>query len=87
MRNATRGTARREPSGTKRDYSRALTDDIDGIDRENHAGRAEIAGYIAQLTAEMSHMAERAGFETLSYFLSMARLEAEMERRRLKDET
>lgn len=39
---------------------------------------AEVARYIAQLTTEMQHLASDARLETLSYFLSLARLEAEM---------
>ena len=39
---------------------------------------AEIARYIAQLTAEMAGMAGAARLEMLAYFLSLARTEAEM---------
>ena len=38
---------------------------------------AEIARYIAQLTAEMAGMAGAARLEMLAYFLSLARTEAE----------
>lgn len=38
--------------------------------------RAEIAGYIAFMTAEMATMARKADFELLTYFLEMARIEA-----------
>lgn len=75
MDSSTRGTARKSPS-VPVDRGRATTST-----RKTEApleARAEIAGYIAQLAAEM---AEMAGLDTLAYFLSMARLEAEMERR------
>ncbi len=39
---------------------------------------AEVSSYIAQLTAELSQLAGSVKLETLAYFLSMARLEAEM---------
>lgn len=45
--------------------------------RERLEAEAEIAGYIAQLTAEMSAMAETSRLDLLAYFLSLARLEAE----------
>ena len=39
---------------------------------------AEIARYIAQMTAEMAGMAGAARLEMLAYFLNMARNEAEL---------
>ena len=38
---------------------------------------AEVASYIAQLSAEMATMAAAAKLEVLAYFLAMARREAE----------
>lgn len=38
---------------------------------------AEIASYIAQLSGEMSALAETSRLDLLAYFLSLARLEAE----------
>ena len=38
---------------------------------------AEVAEYIAQMSAELAKMAGNARFATLTYFLNLARLEAE----------
>ena len=43
---------------------------------------AEIAGYIAQMTAEMGQMAGAARLDVLAYLLSMARAEARRSARR-----
>jgi len=48
------------------------------IRKPDPAAVAEVARYIAQLSAEMSQMAAEVKLDTLAYFLSMARLEAEM---------
>ena len=50
--------------------------------RERLESEAEIAGYIAQLTAEMATMAGAARLDLLAYFLSLARMEAETVMRR-----
>ena len=55
--------------------------------KERLESEAEIAGYIAQLTAEMGQMAQSARFDLLAYFLSLAKLEAEtIQRRPIMDE-
>ena len=40
------------------------------------ADRAELAGYIAQLTGQMAVMARGEKLDLLAYFLDMARIEA-----------
>jgi hypothetical protein len=40
--------------------------------------RAELAGYIAQMTSELVDMASAARFDLLAHFLAMARVEAEL---------
>ena len=58
-----------------------------GFAQERLESEAEIAGYIAQLTAEMGQMAQSARFDLLAYFLSLAKLEAEtIQRRPIMDE-
>lgn len=42
--------------------------------------RAEVAGYIAQMTAEMAGMARSTRLDLLAYFLDMARIEANSQR-------
>ena len=44
---------------------------------------AEVAGYIAQMAAEMGQMAGAARLDILAYLLSMASQEAEMSARRM----
>ena len=39
-------------------------------------GRAAVAGYIADMTAQFESMAAAAGLDLLAYFLAMARAEA-----------
>ncbi len=78
MVDSTRGTARKSSSG---EIFRSAPVSERSVQSVTADAQTEIAGYIAQLTAEMSQMAERAGLDTLAYFLSMARLEAEMARR------
>ena len=39
--------------------------------------RAEVASYIATLSADLAAIARRSGLDTLGYILDMARLEAE----------
>ena len=81
MGNPTRGAARKPgPLASREPLSAAAPCNLKA-ESPNAGARAEIAGYIAQLSAEMSRMAEKAGLDTLAYFLSMARLEAEMNRR------
>jgi hypothetical protein len=41
------------------------------------ANREQVAAYLAELTSELAMVARRHGFETLSYLLDMAHLEAE----------
>jgi hypothetical protein len=43
---------------------------------DDPAAVAEVAHYIAQLTAEMAGMARSAKLDLLGYFLEMARIEA-----------
>jgi hypothetical protein len=38
---------------------------------------SSLAGYIAELTAELAHMAERSQMPMLAHFLNLARVEAE----------
>lgn len=45
--------------------------------RERQVAEAEIAGYIAQMSAEMAGMAQTSNLDLLAYFLSLARMEAE----------
>jgi hypothetical protein len=40
--------------------------------------RAELAGYIAQMTSELVQMASSARLDLLAHFLAMARIEAEL---------
>lgn len=40
------------------------------------ASRAELAGYIAQMTGQMASMARSEKLDLLAYFLDMARIEA-----------
>jgi hypothetical protein len=55
--------------------------------RERLESEAEIATYIAQLSAEMSTMAGSARLDLLAYFLTLARMEAEtIMRRPIMDE-
>jgi hypothetical protein len=49
---------------------------------ERERAEAEIAGYIAQMSAEMMAMASRARLDLLAYLLSIARIEAEVINRR-----
>lgn len=44
---------------------------------------ASIAGYIAELTAELAQLADRSELAMLAYFLNLARVEAEFRRREL----
>jgi hypothetical protein len=85
MGNSTRGAARKSRLLISNDISGEAPGRLLTVEAPDPRARAEIAGYIAQLTAEMSSMAEKAGLETLAYFLSMARLEAEMNRRQSPD--
>ena len=39
--------------------------------------RAEVAVYVATMSADLANMARRTGLETLGYLLEMVRLEAE----------
>ena len=83
MSNNLRGTARNKAVESADDLGK-ITDG--GIGKSVAAGTnqpdpeavAEIAIYIAQMTAELCRLAGAARLETLAYFLSMARLEAEM---------
>lgn len=57
-------------------------DDIgDGPKRPREEGAREIAAYIAEASAELQAMADRARMPLLAQFLAMARLEAEMQAR------
>ena len=85
MDNSTRGAARKPGPLASREPVSAAGQCSLRTEPPDAGARAEIAGYIAQLTAEMSRMAEKAGLDTLAYFLSMARLEAEMNRRQSPD--
>jgi len=40
--------------------------------------RADVARYVAEISAELANLAGRARLESLAYLLSMARLEAEL---------
>lgn len=77
-----RGTAREKPLAS----GAALYTQHPDYQSQAHSPAAqavaEVAGYIAQLTAELSHLAGSAKLESLAYLLSMARLEAEMLARR-----
>ena len=50
--------------------------------QERQEAEAELAGYIAQMTGELASMASGARFDMIAYFLSLARMEAEMVARR-----
>jgi hypothetical protein len=39
--------------------------------------RAQVAVYVASISADLANMARRAGLDTLGYLLEMVRLEAE----------
>jgi len=72
---------------------RSLTKQSQGASKEEASGAddatvAEVADYIAQITGEIAHMARSAKLDMLAYFLTMARMEAELMARhnRLKDE-
>jgi hypothetical protein len=57
------------------------TEDDGAMARETTA--AGLAIYIAELSAELAIMAERADFTMLGYFLKLARVEAETKAREL----
>ena len=42
-----------------------------------HSDKAAIAGYVADMTAQLETMANAAGLDLLAYFLAMARAESE----------
>lgn len=44
---------------------------------------ASVAGYIAELTAELARLADRPDLAMLAYFLNLARVEAEFRAREL----
>ncbi len=44
--------------------------------------RADVAHYVAHMSAELAQMASAAKLETVSYLLSMVQLEADVESRR-----
>jgi hypothetical protein len=46
------------------------------VDAES-ANEAAVAGYVAEMTAQLESMASAAGLDLLSYFLAMARAEGE----------
>jgi len=48
--------------------------------------RFDVADYVAQMTAELGHLARRADLALLAYFLDMARVEAMAIRRRIESE-
>ncbi len=50
--------------------------------QERRESEAEVATYIAQLTAEMGAMASAARLDLVAYFLSLAKMEAETVARR-----
>ena len=50
--------------------------------QDRQEAEAELAGYIAQMTGELASMASGARFDMIAYFLSLARMEAEMVARR-----
>ncbi len=66
---------RRHPLDRRRAPREAATDLA--ARRARETAEAEVAGYIAQMTAEMMAMASRANLDLLSYLLSIARTEAE----------
>ncbi len=79
MGNHKRGTARFKPANA----SEFTTGQQKNAETRAHnqsgaVASAEIANYIAQLTAEMGNMAVEARLANLAQFLAMARLEAEM---------
>lgn len=73
-----RGTARRQIGEAEARFNVERADGLQPPSAPDPEKVAEIARYIAQLTAEMCRMAADVKLETLAYFLSMARLEAEM---------
>ena len=46
-----------------------------------NGNRAEVANYVAALSADLATMARGSGLDTLDYLLEMVRLEAESETR------
>jgi len=48
-----------------------------GKDVHGNGEREAAAAYVAELSADLSALARRYGFDALSYILDMARLEAE----------
>lgn len=49
----------------------------------DEATASSLAGYIAELTAELARMAERSELTMLAHFLNLARVEAEFRSREL----
>ena len=78
MTNIARGTARKVANRGPTDKIESSQNTWSQQTSPDAENTAEIARYIAQLTAEMCRMAGLAKLDTLAYFLSMARLEAEM---------
>lgn len=71
-----RGAAARRLDVRRRLVERASAPQREGPQR-NHAGAPAIAGYIADMTAQLESMATASGLDLLAYFLAMARSEGE----------
>jgi hypothetical protein len=68
------------------DIHQGLPEDKSGPaadDAEATKEAASIAAYIADMTYELSNLASRCGMPMLSYFLNLARAEADMKAREL----
>ncbi len=68
-------SARKHPLYRRKSPREPATSHLTRETRE--AAQAEVAGYIAHMSAEMMVMAARANLDLLSYLLSIARTEAE----------
>ena len=55
----------------------AGADKARGEAKRDPGGRTGVANYVAELSAELGHLARRHGLDALGYILDMARLEAE----------
>jgi len=51
------------------------------VGKDGGGDPANVASYVASLSADLATMARRHGLETLGYLLDMARLEAESQMR------
>jgi hypothetical protein len=71
-----RGTATRRLDVRRRVLGQAYAPRRESVMTDD-AGAPAVAGYIADMTAQLESMATAAGLDLLAYFLAMARAESE----------